>query len=140
MRTAGRHMGLSTLRALYEQAVDLPVSARARFLDTHCPDRDLRERLERMLDAAPGPEGALPPADAPTLAERLQDQDAAPALPAGTVIGSFTLIDVVGEGGSSTVFRAARHCDGVPQFVALKLLRRAVYTQDARRQFRGERL
>jgi serine/threonine-protein kinase len=37
------------------------------------------------------------------------------------------------------VFRAARTIDGVRQVVALKLLRRSLYSRDAQRQFRRER-
>ncbi len=68
------------------------------------------------------------------------DEDAADVLRPGSRIGTFDLIDVVGEGGSSTVFRAERTVDGIRQVVALKLLRRGLYTSDAKRQFRRERL
>src|SRR5262249_37535171 len=40
---------------------------------------------------------------------------------------------------SSTVFRAAREHAGVRQIVALKLLRRGLYSDEAKRQFRRER-
>src|SRR5439155_16598773 len=51
----------------------------------------------------------------------------------------FELLGVLGEGGSSTVFRARRELEGVRQDVALKLLRRGLYSPDAQKQFRRER-
>ncbi|MGA9335931.1 MAG: serine/threonine-protein kinase, partial [Rudaea sp.] len=132
-------MTVSTLRDLFDEASDLPADARESFLELHCHDRTLRARLERMLAADATPIGALPRADATTIAIALEDTCVEQTLPPDAVIGPFKLIDVLGEGGSSTVFRAARSCDGVRQVVALKLLRRGVYTHDARQQFRRER-
>jgi serine/threonine-protein kinase len=129
-----------TLRALFEAALDLSADERERFLDAQCADPTLRARHDKMLAAGAEPGGALPLAPAATLAQALGDADIAPVLPPGSRIGSFELIEVLGEGGSSTVFRAARTVDGVLQEVALKLLRRGLYTPDAQRQFRRERL
>lgn len=127
------------LRELFEAALDLPLAAREQFLLSHCTDADERERLRRMLEAEPGPEGALPDMEAVALADTLPDDLHTDALRRGSRIGSFELLDVLGEGGSSTVFRAVRTSDGVRQEVALKLLRRGIYTPDAQRQFRRER-
>lgn len=46
---------------------------------------------------------------------------------------------MLGEGGSSTVFRAFREVEGVRQEAALKLIARGLYTSEARQQFRRER-
>ncbi|MGA8277888.1 MAG: tetratricopeptide repeat protein [Rhodanobacteraceae bacterium] len=128
-----------TLRELFEAALELPGEARVQFLESRCADPAQRARLERMLDAGPEPGGALPAAPAATLAGVLPDASVTEALPPGSRIGPFELIEVLGEGGSSTVFRAARTADGVRQEVALKLLRRGLYSPDAQRQFRRER-
>ncbi len=61
------------------------------------------------------------------------------ALPTGSRIGPFELVALLGEGGSSTVFRARREFEGVEQQVALKVLRRGLYAPEAQRQFRRER-
>jgi serine/threonine protein kinase len=127
------------LRELFEAALELPPEAREVFLGMHCADADEVDRLRRMLQAAPGPQGALPDLEAIALAEALPDEVHASALPHGSRIGSFELLDVLGEGGSSTVFRARRTSEGVQQDVALKLLRRGLYSPDAQRQFRSER-
>jgi len=56
----------------------------------------------------------------------------------GTVIGSFQLLELIGQGGSSAVFRAVRAAGDGSQFVALKLLRTGLYSVDAQRRFRRE--
>ncbi|MEO7063151.1 MAG: serine/threonine-protein kinase [Dokdonella sp.] len=127
------------LRELFERAVLLAAEARARFLDLHCPDPLLRSSVERLLaaDIAVDTCSLAGGADAAALA--IGDIGIVEALPPGTRIGPFELIEVLGEGGSSTVFRAVRDVEGVRQEVALKLLRRGLYSPDARRQFRRER-
>jgi eukaryotic-like serine/threonine-protein kinase len=129
-----------TLRELFDMAFGLPEDERARFLDTHCADAAERHHLERMLAYDTNPAGTLPKVPASALANALSDADVIPVLPTGSRIGPFELIAVLGEGGSSTVFHAARTSEGVRQDVALKLLRRGLYSDEARRQFRRERL
>jgi tetratricopeptide (TPR) repeat protein/tRNA A-37 threonylcarbamoyl transferase component Bud32 len=128
-----------SLRDLFETASDLPRGERSRYLDTHC-DAELRARIESMLASEPGPEGALPGIAAAAIADAFVDSDVTPMPLAGTHIGPFELLGVLGEGGSSTVFHAAREIDGVRQDVALKLLRRGLYSVEAKRQFRRERI
>ena len=129
---------VATLRELFEQALALPPAERAAFLAA-CTDAELRGRLERLLAADDRGAGLLG-SSAEAVADRLGDVDYAHELPPGTRIGPFELLEVLGEGGSSTVFRAARTQGGVRQQVALKLLRRGLYSPDAQRQFRRERV
>lgn len=127
-----------SLRDLFETASDLPLGERARYLDTHC-DAQTRARIERMFACDPGPQGALPGIAAGAIVDALADAEVTPVPVAGTHIGPFELIEVLGEGGFATVFRAQRTFEGVRQEVALKLLRRGLYSPDAQRQFRRER-
>jgi serine/threonine-protein kinase len=131
----------NALRDLFDETIALPAAERAAFLDARCSDATMRQKIERMLDADADDDVALERGVA-AAAEVMRDDgtDDTPLLPAGTRVGPFTLIDVLGEGGSSTVFRAERIVDGVRQLVALKLLRRGLYSRDAQRQFRRERL
>ncbi len=49
---------MDCVRTLFAEALDLPVEQRARFLERRCgPDKDLREKVERLLeaDSAAGP-------------------------------------------------------------------------------------
>lgn len=128
-----------TLRDLFEEALTLPPDARARLLAECCTDRVARAKLERML-AADAAEGEwLAAGDAACAAQAIGEADAAEPLPPGSRIGPFELLEVLGEGGSSTVFRGFREVEGVRQFVAVKLLARGLYTAEARRRFHHER-
>jgi len=128
-----------SLRDLFEEALTLPVAARMRHLTERCPDPLRRAEVERML-AADAIEGELlSTGDAINAARVIGDTGGVEAMPAGSRIGPFELLEVLGEGGSSTVFRAFRDAEGVRQEVAIKLLARGLYTADAQRQFRRER-
>ncbi len=128
-----------TLRDLFEEALGLPPDARARLLAGRCRDPALRAQLERMLAADATRDDLLPTGDALRAAQAIGDTGAGEALPAGSRIGPFELLEVLGEGGSSTVFRAVREVEGVRQEVAVKLLARGLYTAEARRRFHHER-
>jgi serine/threonine-protein kinase len=128
-----------TLRDLFEEALTLPADARARLLSECCIDPVARAELERML-AADAAEGEwLAAGDAANAAQVIGEADAVEPLPPGSRIGPFELLEVLGEGGSSTVFRGFREVEGVRQFVAVKLLARGLYTAEARRRFHHER-
>jgi eukaryotic-like serine/threonine-protein kinase len=128
-----------SLRELFEAALPLPAPARARLLAERCHDPLRRAQVERMLAADATDDELLSTGDAARAALAIGDANVAQALPAGSRIGTFELIEVLGEGGSATVFRAIRESEGVRQEVALKLLARGLYTADAQRQFRRER-
>lgn len=130
----------NSLRDLFEAATALEPAERAAFLDRCCSDPDERARLERLLaaDAHEGDPWSHPSSE--RLAEAIGDNgDDAFAWTPGTRIGAYELIEILGEGGSSTVFRAVRDLDGVRQDVALKLLHRGLYSPEAQRAFRRER-
>jgi tetratricopeptide (TPR) repeat protein/predicted Ser/Thr protein kinase len=126
------------LRELFDEALLLAADARAGFLAERCVDPVLRASVERLL-AADAADDALLAGGAEAVSRAIGDADIVQDLPPGSRIGSFELVEVLGEGGSSTVFRACREFEGVRQEVALKLLRHGLYTPDAQRQFRRER-
>lgn len=128
-----------TLRDLFEAALKLPAWARERLFVERCPDPATRAEIERML-VADATEGELLTAgDAASAAQAIGDAEAVEPLPAGSHIGPFELVEVLGEGGSSTVFRAFREAEGVRQELAVKLLARGLYTAGAQRRFHHER-
>jgi len=128
-----------TLRDLFEQALSLPPDARARMLAERCSDPGVRAELDRLLAADAEQGDWLAPGDAASAAQTIGETEDAEPLPAGSRIGPFELLEVLGEGGSSTVFRAFRDVEGVRQYVAVKLLARGLYTAEARRRFHHER-
>ena len=130
-----------TLRELFETALALAPAERVAFLDAHCADPARRADVERLLDADADGGVRLLDDSFDHLLERVgaAEQEAGPP-PAGTHIGPFVLIEKLGEGGSSIVYRAEREQAGVRQTVALKLLRRGLYSEEERHRFRHERL
>lgn len=128
-----------TLRDLFEEALTLPPGERARLLSERCHDSALRAELERMLMADATEDELLGAGDAASAASTIGETAPDEPLPQGARIGPFELLEVLGEGGSSTVFRAFREVEGVRQYVAVKLLARGLYTAEAKRRFRHER-
>lgn len=129
--------GAQTLREAFDRLCELPVDARPAWLEANVPDPERRERLRQLLKAHEG-SGFLDVA-APDHAQRL----AAPELVAeqlvGTRIGAFRLVRLLGQGGMSAVFLAEREGSDFTQQVALKLLRRGLYSELEQRLFQRER-
>ncbi|MGN6520651.1 MAG: serine/threonine-protein kinase, partial [Dokdonella sp.] len=127
----------SNLRELFEHALALAPHERTAWLGG-CPAA-MRTTLQRMLAADAARDAPLDAAFEDLLG-RVGDTDAdVPLAATGSAIGPFVLGERLGEGGSSVVFRATREQAGVRQAVALKLLRRGIYTADEQRRFRSER-
>ena len=126
------------LRALFEAALEIAPLERSEWLISHCKDIEDRRVIERLI-AADDLEHATIVDDSfdALLGEVGKIEVDGP--PAGTRIGGFTLLEKLGDGGSSVVFLAHREQTGVIQRVALKLLRRNLYTADEQRRFRDER-
>ena len=129
-----------TLRELFEAAVALAPGERASFLAARCADPTKRAAVERLLAADDA--GGSRVLDRPLellLGHVGSGGDDGAGPPSGSHVGPFKLLDKLGEGGSSIVYRAEREQAGVRQSVALKLLRRGLYSEDERRRFRSER-
>ena len=126
-----------SLRSLFDTACDLAGEARESLSGLDSAQRAYIERLLAAADTETD-DGALY-IDAAALVGALGEAPP-PLLPvSGEQVGPWQLIALIGEGGSSTVFRAAREHAGVRQEAALKLLRRGAYTAEAQRAFRRER-
>lgn len=127
----------SQLRELFERCAELDAIARDVFLSAHGIGEQTRRLIESMLaaDARCGDVFAHP---AQVWADELQPPpgDASELLGGG--IGGFRLLSVLGQGGSSVVFRAERQVGGALQPAALKLLRTGLFSSDAQRRFRRE--
>lgn len=124
----------ANLRALFDAASELPRGEQEAWLQLHCADAAMRERVLRLLRAQARTVDplAVPP----------QDRLAAIALPAPPTgerrrIGDFALIRPVGQGGMATVYLAER--SGFAQRVAVKLLHRTLLSDLDRKLFERER-
>ncbi len=127
-----------SLRELFEAALALEEPARWAFLEANCADAEDRKRVEGMIAADADPGEPLTEGGVDRLANAIGTTTSPPTLPPGSRIGPFVLVEVLGEGGSSTVFHATRDIEGAIQHVAIKLMRRGLYNPDAQRLFRRE--
>lgn len=124
----------ANLRSLFDAASELPPEAQEAWLEQHCADPALRERVRRLLRAQMRTQDPL--AIAPQ--ERLAAIDIPkPALGERRRIADFTLIRPVGHGGMATVYLAER--SGFAQRVAIKLLHRTLLSDLDRKLFERER-
>jgi eukaryotic-like serine/threonine-protein kinase len=119
---------------LLDRALDLPADAREAFLQEQVTDTSLRALLQDLL-ARESRRGFLD-GNSADYAESL----IATPLPAQPQqIGAYRVLDLIGEGGSGSVYRAEREADGYTQRVALKLLRSGTRDPAEQARFRRER-
>lgn len=122
---------------LFDELIDVPAAEREAWIEARGLDERTRAILDSLLeaDAAPDPElearsdhllsGAVGASTERTLA--------------GRTIGGWTLVERIGEGGMSTVYRCRREVDGVVQVGAIKLLRVGLLTAEGRQRFQREK-
>ena len=128
------------LRDCFDRLVELPVSERAAWLDARDIDTALREQVLRMLAADSLENDAVPllRAGAAALAAEFTPESDEGAGLIGTMIGPYRLSGILGQGGTSLVFRAERPMGEGTQVVALKVLRTGLFSADSQRRFRRE--
>src|SRR5262245_61339641 len=97
---------LTQIESIFLAARGRPAADRAPYLDEACRgDVELRARVEGLLAAEPELGGFLEP-PAPTSEFAGTAPPVVPAETAGTVIGSYKLLEQIGEGGFGVVFMA----------------------------------
>jgi serine/threonine protein kinase len=135
------------VKSLFLAASDIADPAeRAVYLNRECgADAQLRARVEALLranDAAPLP--ASQPVQATGDYAPDASADGASADPAGedragTVIaGKYTLVELIGEGGMGSVWRA-KQTEPVKRFVAVKLIKAGMDSRQVLARFEAER-
>ena len=123
---------------LFLDALDVPTSERAGFLDRQCgADPHLHEQVMELLRAH---DGATRFMASPTFEEaRTMGSTIAPSeesIP--DVLDRFEIKKEIGRGGFGQVYLAVRRGD-VKQYVAIKLLNKGADTAEIIRRFRQER-
>lgn len=117
---------------IFAEAIELPAAERPAFLARVCGDDSaLRERVELLLSgfAAAGRFLENSPVERPS--PPAEDM-------AGGVIGRYTLVRKIGEGGCGVVYLAEQH-EPVRRQVALKVIKLGMDTRNVIARFEAER-
>jgi serine/threonine-protein kinase len=127
----------SRLHDWFDRALEIDAAQRDAWIDAHLADPDERAALRRLL-AADGSSGFL---DTPATehARRLTAEEVTTAGLVGQRIGAFRIVRELGQGGMAAVFLGERVDADFEQHVAIKLLRRGLYSELEQRLFQRER-
>jgi len=136
------------IERLFEEARAVSPDERAGFLRTHCDDRAVRAEVASLLDAREEAPGFFDAAAEQVVAPALDEFEGA-GVPegserealdlAGQRVGAYRLVEEIGVGGMSVVYRAERARGDYERTVAVKLLQRRLHTEAVEERFRAER-
>jgi serine/threonine protein kinase len=125
------------VKAVLEQALDLAPEQRKGFLDDACQDdQALRQEVDSLLQEEN--EDADGPLQSPVNVS-MKDVAREAECWAGHRIGSYEIIELIGEGGMGSLFRAARADEQYKKQVAIKIVKQGLTTPFALARFRAER-
>lgn len=126
------------LRAIFDRVIEQPADERLAWLDDHVTHADDRAAVLDLLRADRADQGVL---DTPAgeLAGRMKVDGPALEELVGQNIGAFRLVRLLGKGGMAAVFLGQRQGGDFEQQVAIKLLRRGLYSELEQRLFQRER-
>lgn len=135
----------SRAKQILSDLLDADPADRDAWLKDQCDDAALRAEVESLLEAYEHGPLSVDAEAADWMGEAGPGSDASrsglgpdPPL-AGTSLGKYRLLDEIGIGGMSVVYRAERTDADVEQVVAVKLLQRRLYAENAEQRFRAER-
>jgi len=121
---------------IFESAMDAPAAEREALLDGACRgDAELRLEVKAMLASEPGFGGAIQSSIASHAAQLALSGEAL----LGKRVGSWRLAQVLGQGGTSTVFLAIRDDQAFQKQAAIKLIKRGMETSQVLLHFHRER-
>lgn len=127
---------LDRLESLFAAALQEPPAGRAAYLDTACADDPaLRQRVEALLRAQAAAGDFLKLSSLPPVVS--VDEMAATERPS-TIIGSYKLLEQIGEGGMGAVWMA-QQTEPVRRLVAIKLIKAGMDSGQVIARFEAER-
>ena len=129
---------LGRLREIFDSVIELPADQRQAWLENHVALADDRTAVLALLRADETDRGVL---DTPAgeLVDRMKSDGPALEGLVGQNIGAFRLVRLLGKGGMAAVFLGQRQVGDFEQQVAIKLLRRGLYSELEQRLFLRER-
>jgi hypothetical protein len=120
-------------KKIFADALQLTAGERAAFLEQACVgDGALRHEVENLLAAHESAGAFLEPEIAATATVEVA------TIRSGTDIGRYHVLDVIGEGGFGTVYRAEQRVP-LKREVALKVVKLGMDTQQVIARFDAER-
>jgi serine/threonine protein kinase/WD40 repeat protein len=126
------------IKAVFAEACELPAEQVPAFLDRVCEgDAEMRREVESLLAARTGKQVATGGA-ARELAAASTMRAAVITEGAGTVIGPYKLLQLIGEGGFGSVF-LAEQTQPVRRRVAVKIIKLGMDTKQVIARFEAER-
>src|SRR5262249_39716160 len=133
-RECSMNQAASKERSIFLQAIELASDERTAFLDRACAGNHvLRAEVEALLSAHVRPLGLLDVPDAAATADSDERYEGP-----GSVIGSYKLLEQIGEGGMGVVYMAEQTCP-VRRKVALKIIKPGMDTKQVIARFEAER-
>src|ERR1700743_2929173 len=118
----------SQLRELFAQATEIDSAKLPQWLQFNVSDEDMRAALTRLL-AADQRESGFFETPATQRAAHLEDSLPKPEGLLGSTVGAFKLERLLGNGGMAAVFLGTRVDGDFDQQVAVKLLRRGLFSE-----------
>jgi non-specific serine/threonine protein kinase/serine/threonine-protein kinase len=126
-----------TAETIFNAALAFSAAERPAYLAGACGDnRVLRQRVEALLRAHEAPHGFLP--EQPIAAPRSTILVTPLSEAAGTMIGRYKLLELIGEGGFGSVWMAEQEAP-VRRRVALKVIKPGMDTKQVLARFESER-
>ncbi|MCI0363876.1 MAG: serine/threonine-protein kinase [Phycisphaerales bacterium] len=120
---------------LFFAALDYQVQERVAFLERACAhDKTLRAKVENLLAADDSSVSFLKPPDE----DSPEFGPVTTPIPAGTNIGRYKLLELIGEGGFGAVY-SAEQCEPIQRRVALKIIKLGMDTKQVIARFEAER-
>jgi eukaryotic-like serine/threonine-protein kinase len=127
------------LEELFIKALEIPSDEREEFIDSNCKnDSILKERLKTLLDsdAIANDQNFLEISAIESEAEIINQSFTDSRI--GQIVGQYKIKERLSSGGMGTIYLASR-IDDFEKFVALKIIKRGMDTDDIVSRFRIER-